>query len=524
MSYSKKSSESKNAIIYTRVSTKEQADRGYSLEAQKEQLQRFCGIMGINILHHFQEDASAKTFNRPTFKTLLEFIKLNKGQANLLLVVKWDRFSRNAVEAYNMIDFLAGLGVEVQATEQPLDLTIPENKIVLAIHLTTPEVENDRRSLNTKAGMRRALKEGRWVFAAPTGYKMNRDARNKPILVPDTNAKWIRLAYERFATGAFTQAEVLSELQSQGFLRSKNCFSKLLTNPLYAGLIPVPAWKDEDRDLVEGIHQPIVDTALFYTVQELITSRKANRNLKPKRRSENLPLRGTLICRQCGKHITGSPSTGNGGTYYYYHCQHGCTERFRADRANKTFQSYLRSLNISPAVVDLYMAIIKDIFTEMEGDAEKQLLQVKKQLKAHEAVLLKNDERYLEGAIEEDSYQRVKQDRKRKIEQLKNRERELQREDTDFLQQFNFGVNLLSNLDLYFQLAPLQIKEKILGSIFPEKLVFDQGKYRTTKINEFLLLLQGKGLKNKANKKGLIPFERNQSPEIPLRGLEPRTS
>ena len=78
MSYSKKSSESKNAIIYTRVSTKEQADRGYSLEAQKEQLQRFCGIMGINILHHFQEDASAKTFNRPTFKTLLEFIKLNK--------------------------------------------------------------------------------------------------------------------------------------------------------------------------------------------------------------------------------------------------------------------------------------------------------------------------------------------------------------------------------------------------------------------------------------------------------------
>ncbi|WP_212003966.1 zinc ribbon domain-containing protein [Chitinophaga sp. HK235] len=38
-------------------------------------------------------------------------------------------------------------------------------------------------------------------------------------------------------------------------------------------------------------------------------------------KDEHLPLRGFLVCKQCGRPITGSGSKGNGGTYYYYHCQ-----------------------------------------------------------------------------------------------------------------------------------------------------------------------------------------------------------
>ena len=78
-----------------------------------------------------------------------------------------------------MISTLTKLGVEPQAIEQPLDLNIPENKIMLAFYLSAPEVENDRRSLNTIAGMRRAKKEGRWVSTAPRGYENKYDAGNK---------------------------------------------------------------------------------------------------------------------------------------------------------------------------------------------------------------------------------------------------------------------------------------------------------------------------------------------------------
>jgi hypothetical protein len=47
-----------------------------------------------------------------------------------------------------MISVLMKLEIEPQAVEQPLNLEIPENKIMLAFYLAAPEVENDRRALN----------------------------------------------------------------------------------------------------------------------------------------------------------------------------------------------------------------------------------------------------------------------------------------------------------------------------------------------------------------------------------------
>jgi hypothetical protein len=55
-----------------------------------------------------------------------------------------------------MINVLRKFGVEPQAIEQPLDLSIPENKMMLAFYLAAPEVENDRWALNVFYGMRRA--------------------------------------------------------------------------------------------------------------------------------------------------------------------------------------------------------------------------------------------------------------------------------------------------------------------------------------------------------------------------------
>jgi len=46
----------KNVILYTRVSTKEQADTGYSLIYQKQQLERYCGFKNYNILKYYEQN------------------------------------------------------------------------------------------------------------------------------------------------------------------------------------------------------------------------------------------------------------------------------------------------------------------------------------------------------------------------------------------------------------------------------------------------------------------------------------
>lgn len=76
----------KTAIIYTRVSTDEQAEHGFSLSHQEDLLRKECARQGITIYEHFQDDGySAKDFNRPAFKRLLDYLSYHKKTDSLPL-------------------------------------------------------------------------------------------------------------------------------------------------------------------------------------------------------------------------------------------------------------------------------------------------------------------------------------------------------------------------------------------------------------------------------------------------------
>jgi site-specific DNA recombinase len=145
-----------NAVIMCRVSSEEQA-KGYSLDVQFEQLTNYCKRNDVNVIKHYREDHSAKDFNRPQFQNFLQYAKSNKSKIDTLLITSWDRFSRNLTDALVMIRRLSKMGIQVQAIEQPIDMSIPENKAMLAMFLAIPEIDNDRRSIKIRGGMRGAL-------------------------------------------------------------------------------------------------------------------------------------------------------------------------------------------------------------------------------------------------------------------------------------------------------------------------------------------------------------------------------
>jgi len=205
------------------VSTDEQADKGYSLRHQVERLRTYCQFQNIEVLGLFKDDHSAKSFKRSAFQELLAKLKKGKHSANLLLFTKWDRFSRNAADAYGMIRILDNHGLDPQAMEQPLDLNIPENKIMLAFYLAAPEVENDRRALNVLVGMRRAKKEGRWVTSAPKGYK-NIRIDNRPTIVPDENAKHVEWIFNEINKAVLAPDQNRNEANKRGFIISRSYF------------------------------------------------------------------------------------------------------------------------------------------------------------------------------------------------------------------------------------------------------------------------------------------------------------
>src|SRR5690606_11382210 len=126
----------KRADLYIRVSTDEQADKGYSQRDQEERLKRFCATNKIAVGQVIYEDHSDEHFNRPEWTRVLSSLEQKSSKTSRSLFTKWHRVSRNAGDAYQMISTHNKLGIEPQAIEQPLDLCIPENKMMLAIYLS----------------------------------------------------------------------------------------------------------------------------------------------------------------------------------------------------------------------------------------------------------------------------------------------------------------------------------------------------------------------------------------------------
>ena len=112
----------RRAILYTRVSTEEQKKQGYSLSSQKRRLENYCESHNIFVVQHFEDDASAKTFERPGFKKLLALSKSQRRDIDLILFVKWDRFSRNLEQAISMHGRISRMGLEANAIDQWLGI------------------------------------------------------------------------------------------------------------------------------------------------------------------------------------------------------------------------------------------------------------------------------------------------------------------------------------------------------------------------------------------------------------------
>jgi site-specific DNA recombinase len=511
-----------NVIIYTRVSTDEQAEKGYSLRDQKAKLERYCSERGHTIIEHYQDDHSAKTFERPEFNKMLDFVKANKSFVDKILVQKWDRFSRNLAGALNMIAQLRSYKIEVEAIEQPLDNDVPENLIMQAIYLAAPQVENARRSLNTTNGMRKALKEGRWVSTAPIGYKNSRDASNRPILVKSEAAELIKKSFERFATGTYQIDVLRRQMNKEGLNISKNRFWVLLRDPIYSGKIKIKAYKNEPEEIVNALHDPIISEELFLEVQNVLNGKKKLTAKYSKSRDE-LPLRGYLVCSCCGRNLTGSASSGNGGKYIYYHCQKGCKERYLTDVAHDALLNWFSSVSIKPEIAQLYLAVMDDVFKSNEGDRDTQVKLLESEFNSKMQMKDKATEKLVNDDLDRYAYKRLTDKLTKECNEIRLQIDDLKRAESGFDEYCRYGISLLSDLTYYYSNATLEGKQKMLGSIFPEKLVFENGKYRTTQPNEILTLLCNNNNGFGENKKGQEANFSDLSLMVTPAGFKPTT-
>ena len=512
------------ADLYIRVSTDEQADKGYSQRNQEEMLRKYCESHSIMIRNVIYEDHSAKSFNRPQWKSLIQGLKKKKSNVNLILFTKWDRFSRNAGDAYQMINVLRGFGVEPQAIEQPLDLSIPENKMMLAFYLAAPEVENDRRALNVFFGMRRARKEGRYMGLAPVAYINKTEENGKKYIAPlEPDASILRWAFEEIAKGIFNTEQIWKRAKEKGLKCSKNAFWQVIRNPLYCGKIFIPQFKDEESRFVKGQHKAIISEELYYEVQDILDGR--GRSYRPKVKTlDEFPMRGFLICPECEKLLTGSKSKGRTKYYSYYHCVGACKHRTNAEIVNEAILKDLASFVPEIGDMAFYQELIIKEYLNKTNEVQFEKKEILLQIKDYEDRLSHTRDLLATRQIDADDYRDMKSQYSAKISMLESQLTRMNNDADNVQILIKRGVKRVFEIKEALKDGCLSEIRKDVGSIYPEKIVFEESKVRTARRNDFIQYINLINKKLRQNKNGTKVDFSTLSRQVGMTGFEPAAS
>ena len=513
----------KRAAIMARVSSDEQA-KGYSLDIQSESLEKYCERNDIEIVYSFREDHSAKNFDRPAFKEFMNHAKNKKGQIDLFLFTSWDRFSRNIMDAYTVIERLKKLGIAPQAIEQPIDLTIPENKAILAMFLVIPEIDNDRRSIKVRGGIRGALKAGRWSRMAPVGYKNVRDENNRPLIIPNEKASSIKWAFEEVAKGK-TQIGVVRELHVRGVRVQKSRFSLMLKNPMYMGKIEIPEFEDEPYQMIEGVHEGIVPEKTFNRVQQVLSGNFKRKRISRQVQNKGLPLRGFLICSKCNAKMTGSRSRSrNGNRYTYYHCNQCSKERYPAEKINSTVIEILNELKFHNDFMIVYQKAVEKLLQDDRKADANLVPKLRKEIELNKARINRLQDNLADGILDGQEYKELKVRYSHSVEEAERRLTGLSKDKSSINRTVKKATKVISKLGELYSNSGLNEKQALLGSIFPEMLEFDGVKCRTTKINPAVPLCLSIDRGFSQTKKWTFPKKLEVSTLVGASGFEPPLS
>lgn len=273
----------KIAAIYIRVSTDAQAEEGYSIDAQKEQLSAYCVSKGIkNYEYYIDGGWSGSNIERPEMQKLIKDVKENK--ISHVIVYKLDRLSRSQKDTLYLIeDVFNPYGVDFVSLNESMDTSTPIGRLMLGILSAFAQLERENIRLRTQMGMKERVKSGLWMGGGriPFGYDYNKD---EGILVPNKDAEKVRQIYKLYIEGKAPQ-----EIANLLGLKYDRLVYQILTRKSNYGII------EYNGEEYQGKHEPIISKQTYDLAIRCMLDRKTVRA----NTSEHL-LTGLIYCGKCG--------------------------------------------------------------------------------------------------------------------------------------------------------------------------------------------------------------------------------
>ena len=324
-----------NCVIYTRVSTKEQADNNMSLETQRKACEQLAIRNSYTIMGYFGGTyESAKTDERKEFNNMLSFVRKSREKITYIIVYSVDRFSRSGANAIYIAEQLRQQGIIILSVSQPTDATTPNGSLQQNIQFIFSEYDNQLRREKCMNGVKEALLRGEWCHAGPIGYEQKK-VNGKNTWVVNEQGQLLRKAFLWKATEKISNEEARDRLKKLGLTISHQQMSSIFRNPFYCGLM---AHNCLEGQVVEGIHEKLVSRELFLKVNEVQNNNAHGYTTTDE--NDNIPLKRHMRCDKCGRFLRGYIVKAKG--IYYYKCNtKSCNCNKNAERLHDIFKGKL---------------------------------------------------------------------------------------------------------------------------------------------------------------------------------------
>lgn len=328
---------SKRAVGYIRVSTRMQADFGYSEDAQEDEIRKYAKFHGYELVRIYKDSgiSGKKIDKRPGMKSMLE--DAEKDEFELVISWKVSRLARNALDLLTINQKLKDNDVGLYLINENIDSQTRMGEIMMFFNGMFAEIERENIVENVKIGMKKRADGGYKNGGQMLGYKPVLINEVRTIEIVESEAVIIREIFDLYVYSNKGYKAIANHLNKKGYTTKKgNAFSisavkGILDNPTYTGLIRYNYYvdyaekrrqgKSDEVMLVEGVHEPIIPREVWDQAR-YIQSQKTKTSTK---NSGKYPLTGILKCPECGYGMVASTNTsrmrdGTKRRIRYYSC------------------------------------------------------------------------------------------------------------------------------------------------------------------------------------------------------------
>lgn len=466
-----------HAIIFCRVSTKEQAEEGYSLQSQAKLLQEYADKHGLNVERRYIIPESARgQQERKLFNAMLHDLK--KTKATILLCEKVDRITRNFKDAVSLDEWLAeNEQRQIHFVKQSLVLhknSKSSDKLQWDLHLMLAKNYSNNLSEEASKGLLQKAEEGWCPASQKRGFITVGEIGRKEWRIDDSEAseaRFIRRAFQLYETGEHTLLSLSKQLYEEGWSSSgkrigKTTLHGILTDCFYCGEF---MWKNKHYS--EAKHEALISKDLFYSVQD-----KLNRKVAGKYRKHEFLLKGLCQCGECGRTIVAEKQKGHS----YYRCTRfntDCTQKkyVREESLDTQIVELLKSLQCTDSrMLDWIRRALKESHASEIENRESALTSLRQeQDKGQKRIDTLYDDK-IDGKISEELYQRKYAEYDRELQRVKRNISSLETANKNYLNVGSAIFELAQASAKIYESCPTDTeKRELLNSVFSNIKVKD---------------------------------------------------